>query len=120
MKSARHVTGAYATNAAGEASPPFYIFDSSAKSAENFRVKVSWLEGLPTVTGRFGCPTEVESHSFYAVRLRGLMDDSMLNEYMEQVIVPLYLNMNKAAVFDPNTGKLNQQGPVILKVDASI
>jgi hypothetical protein len=117
VKSARHVTGAYATNAAGEALPPFYIFDSCAKSAENFRVKVSWLEGLPTVTGRFGCPTEVESGSFYAVRPRGSMDDSLLHEYIEQVIVPLYPNMNKIAVFDPITGKLNQ-GPVILKVDA--
>jgi hypothetical protein len=117
VKSARHVTGAYATNAAGEALPPFYIFDSSAKSTENFRVKVSWLEGLPTVCGRFGCPTDVESHSFYAVRPRGSMDDSLLNDYIEQVIVPLYPNMNKTAVFDPITGKLNQ-GPVILKVDA--
>jgi hypothetical protein len=40
VKSARHVTGAYATNAAGEALPPFYIYDSSAKSDDNFRVKI--------------------------------------------------------------------------------
>jgi hypothetical protein len=33
------------------------------------------------------------------------------------MIVPLYPNMNKTAVFDLITGKLNQ-GPVILKVDA--
>jgi hypothetical protein len=31
VKSARHVTGAYATNAAGKALPPFYIYDSSEK-----------------------------------------------------------------------------------------
>ena len=117
VKSARHVTGAYATNSAGEALPPFYIFDSSAKSDENFRVKVEWLVGLPSVTGRFGCPTEVESSSFYAVRPRGSMDDSLLNQYIEQVIVPLYPNMSKTTIFDPVTGKLNQ-GPVILKVDA--
>ena len=117
VKSARHVTGAYATNSAGEALPPFYIFDSSAKSDENFRVKVEWLVGLPSVTGRFGCPTQVESSSFYAVRPRGSMDDSLLNQYIEQVIIPLYPNMNKIAIFDPVTGKLNQ-GPVILKLDA--
>jgi hypothetical protein len=111
---APHVPGAYATNAAGEALPPFYIFDSSAKLWENFRVKVEWLEGLPLVTGRFGCPTIIESGSFYAVRPRGSMDDSLLNDYIEKVIVPL---MHKTAVFDPVTGKLNQ-GPVILKVDA--
>ena len=45
------------------------------------------------------------------------MDDSLLNEYIETVIVPLYPNMNKTAIFDPVSGKLNQ-GPVILKVDA--
>ena len=60
--------------------PPFYIFDSCAKSHENFRVKVDWLVGLPSVTGRFGCPTIVESGSFYAVRPRGSMDDTLLNE----------------------------------------
>ena len=117
VKSARHVTGAYATNAAGEALPPFYIFDSSAKSDDNFRVKVDWLVGLPTVTGRYGCPTRVDSDSFYAVRPRGSMDDTLLNQYIESVIVPLYPNMHKTAVFDERTGKLNQ-GPVILKVDA--
>ncbi len=116
VKSARHVTGAYVTNAAGEALPPFFIFNSSAKSTENFCVKTLWLDGLPTVTGRFGCPTEVESGSFYAGCPRGLMDNSRLNQYIEKVIMPLYPNMNKTAVFDHVTGKLNQ-GPVILKVD---
>ena len=119
VKSARHVTGAYATNAAGEALPPFYIFDSGAKLSENFQVKVEWLVGLPTVSGRYGCPTMVESSSFYAVRPRGSMDDTLLNDYIERVIVPLYPNMSKTAVFDPTTGKLNQ-GPVILKVPGRI
>jgi hypothetical protein len=41
------------------------------------------------------------------------MDDTLLNEYIETVIVPLYPNMNKTAVFDPIMGKLNQ-GPVVL------
>jgi hypothetical protein len=58
VKSGRHVTGVYATNAEGEALPPFYIFDSTAKSDDNFRVKMDWLVGLPTVEGRFGCPSK--------------------------------------------------------------
>jgi hypothetical protein len=49
VQSSRHVTGAYATNSAGEVLPPFYIFDSSAKCDANFRVKVEWLVGLPKV-----------------------------------------------------------------------
>ena len=88
VKSARHVTGVYATNAAGETLPPMSIFNSSAKSDANFRVKVEWLEGLPTVEGRFGCPTRVDSDSFYAVRSRGSMDDSLLNEYIEKEFYP--------------------------------
>ncbi|KAI2506187.1 hypothetical protein MHU86_8222 [Fragilaria crotonensis] len=117
VKSGRHVTGVYATNAEGEALPPFYIFDSTAKTDENFRVKVDWLVGLPSIEGRFGCPTRIESDSFYAVRSRGSMDKELLNDYIESVIVPLYPNMHKTAVFDANTGRLNQ-GPVILKLDA--
>ena len=72
---------------------------------------------MPSITGQFGCPTQVESDSFYAARPQGSMDDSFLNQYIESVIVPLYPNMNKTAIFDPTSGKLNQ-GPVILKLDA--
>ncbi|KAI2494414.1 hypothetical protein MHU86_20097 [Fragilaria crotonensis] len=117
VKAGRHITGVYATNAEGEALPPLYIFDSNAKSEDKFRVKMDWLKGLPSIEGRFGCPTRVESDSYYAVRSRGSMDDELLNHYIESVIIPLYPNMHKTAVFDATTGKLNQ-GPVILKLDA--
>ena len=117
VKSSRHVTGVYATTSAGEAVPPMFIFDSSAKVEANFRVKLSWLENLPIIQGRFGCPTEIEQNSFYAVRQRGSMDDTLLNDYIERVIFPLYPNMAKVAEFDPATGRLIR-GPVILKLDA--
>ena len=46
------------------------------------------------------------------------MDKSLLNKYIEAVIVPLFPNMNKNTIFDPAvTGRLNQ-GSVILKLDA--
>ena len=97
VKSGRHVTGVYATNAEGEALPPFYIFDSTAKSDENFRFKMDWLVGLPSIEGRFGCPTRIEFDSFYAVRSRGSMDEELLNHYIESAIIPLYPNMHKTA-----------------------
>ena len=90
VKSSRHVTGVYATNSAGEALPPMYIYDSSAKSAANFQVKTEWLEGLPTVVGKYGRPNLVENSSFYAVRGKGSMDNSLLNAYIEQIVIPLY------------------------------
>ena len=117
VKSSRHVTGVYASNAAGEALPPMYIYDSSAKSSANFQVKTEWLEGLPTVTGKYGCPTLQEYSSFFAVRTKGSMDDSLLNSYIEQIVIPLFPNMHGTAEFDEQNGKLIR-GPVILKLDA--
>jgi hypothetical protein len=104
VQSSRHVTGVYATSAAGENIPPMYTFDSGAKIEDNFRVKMKWLDGLPTVTGRFGCPSIVESSSFYAVRTKGSMDDSLFNSYIDDVILPLFPNISKHASFDAATG----------------
>jgi len=44
------------------------------------------------------------------------MDDSLFNDYIERVVLPLYPNISKTARFDAN-GKL-LCGPVILKVDS--
>jgi hypothetical protein len=116
VKSGCHVTGVYATNAEGESLPPYYTFDSTAKSEENFCVKMDWIVDLPTIEGRFGCPSKEKYNSFYALRSRRSMDDELLNQYIEMVILQLHPNMNKTAIFDER-GRL-LQGPVILKVDA--
>lgn len=112
VKASRHVTGVYATSAGGENLPPMYIFDSGATIDDNFRVKMKWLEGLPTVTGRYGCPSIVESSSFFAVRSRGSMDDSLLNYYIDEIILPLFPNISKHASFDAATGKLLWMQPI--------
>lgn len=108
----------YATYAARESLPRMYIFDSGAKFEDNFQVQMQWLDGLPSATGQFGCPKEIESGSFYSVRSHGSMDDSrLLNNCINQVILLLYPNISKTAAFNPITGKL-LQGPVILKLDS--
>ncbi len=116
MKSSRHVTGVYATNAAGESLPPMYIFDSGAKVEDIFQVRLQWLDRLPSVTGQFG-PEQIESGSFYSVRSCGSMDDSLQNDDINQVLLPLYPNISKTTAFEPTTGKL-LHGPVILKLDS--
>jgi hypothetical protein len=118
VKQGRHVTGVYVTNADGKALlPSLYIFDSDAKIETNNQVKVSWLEGLPVISGRFGCPVRTEVASFYSVRAKGSMDDSLTNDYVEQVVLPSYPpNTSKTATFDSITGKLLCV-LVILKVD---
>ena len=44
------------------------------------------------------------------------MDDSLFNDYVERVVLPLYPNISKTEKFDP-TGK-RLCGPVVLKVDS--
>ena len=103
-KAGRHVTGVYATSAAGETLPPMYIFDSSAVSECNYQVRVEWLRNLPTVEGRYGCPTLVDSGSFFAVRASGSMDDTLFNDYVDRIVLPLFPNIAKTTKFDPRTG----------------
>jgi hypothetical protein len=91
IKAGRHVTGVYATISAGELLPPMYIFDSSATIDKNFWVRVSWLDGLPEVQGRFGCPSRISSGSFVS--------------NIERVILPLYPNISRTATFDNKSGK---------------
>jgi hypothetical protein len=93
-----------------------HIFDTGAKFEDNFQVRLLWLDGLPSITGRFGCPEQIECGSFYSVRSHGSMDDSLLNNYINKVILPLYPNISKTTAFEPTMGKL-LHGPVILKLD---
>jgi len=67
-RGSRHTTVVYGANAAGRALAPLYIFDSKAKIDTNFRVKASWLTGLPLVTGRFGRKEKNIYKPFVAVR----------------------------------------------------
>jgi hypothetical protein len=78
--------------------------------------ETKWLEGLPAIKGIFGCPELIEDSSFYSVRSRGSMDDSLFIEYIEKVVLPLHPNISKTTKFDPVNGNL-LCGPVILKVD---
>ncbi len=95
-----------------------YIFDSGAKVDANSHVKLGWVEILHVITGKFGCRTLIEQDFFFSVHLRGSMDDTLLNDYIERVVFPLYSNMMKVAEFDKEgTGRL-LMGPVILKLDA--
>ena len=60
VKSGRHVTGVYATNAAGEALPPFYIFDSTAKCEENFASR--WTGLLVCLQSQGGLAAQLRSN----------------------------------------------------------
>ena len=56
-RGSRHTTGTYGFNAAGEAMPPIYYFDSNTASDDNYQVKPLWVSRLPVVQGKYGCLT---------------------------------------------------------------
>jgi len=66
--------------------------------------------------GRFGCPNSQDYSSFFAVCSKGSMEDSLFNDYIERVVLPLYTNISKTTSFNSSGTLLS--GPVFLKVDS--
>ena len=112
----RHTTGIYAADAGGEILPPVYCFDSGAGNKENFQVKFAWVDGLPTVRGRYGCPTTETWQSSVSVRKSGCTDEELLQQIIVDVYLPLYPNLSPVTKRDAN-GKF-LRGPIIIKTDS--
>ncbi len=72
--------------------------------------------GLPKIIGRFRYPTFIEEDLFFAVWLRGLMDDTLLNDYISWVLIPLFPNILKTTYISCYRKLLS--GQVSLKLDA--
>ena len=96
--------------------PPMYCYDSSAGDEENFQIKPSWVEGLPKVRGRYGCPTVETYDSFASVSKYECTDKQLMQKIMEDVYLTLYPNFHKVVKRD-NNGKI-LAGPVFLKIDS--
>ena len=96
--------------------PPVYCFDSSAENNDKYQVKPSWVKGLPTVRGKYGCPTTETYESSVAVRKSGCTDEQLMQQLIEEVYLPLYPNCQKHVERDDNGVFL--RGPIILKTDS--
>jgi len=115
-RGSRRTTNIYGSNTAGEAMPPIYCYDSSAGDQENFQIKPSWVQGLPKVRCRYGCPTIESYDSFSSVCRSICTDEQLIQQIIENVYLPLYPNCHKVVTCDDN-GKL-LAGPVFLKTDS--
>ena len=115
-RGSRHTTGVYGTTAGGETLPPLFIFDSAAQTEEGLRVNEKSVIGLPRISGLFGCPTVQEFPSFVAVRASGSMDEKLFQEYVQNVILPLYPNISPEVVRDDGGRLLS--GPVWVNCDS--
>ena len=75
--SVHHTTGVYAFNLRGDPLPPLYIFDTSSKNTDNYKIDSKILVGLPVVSGRYGQDKVHTFPSFVSMHKKGLMDTSL-------------------------------------------
>ena len=115
-RGSRHTTGIYGANAGGKVMPPLYIFDSSATNEENYQVRPEWVEGLPSVRGRYGCPTTESYYSFVSVCKSGCTDEQLMLQLIGEVYLLFYPNCAKDTVRDE--GGTFIQGSIIIKTDS--
>mmetsp|Transcript_1811 Transcript_1811/g.4625 ORF Transcript_1811/g.4625 Transcript_1811/m.4625 type:complete len:197 (+) Transcript_1811:212-802(+) len=96
----RHTSGTYSINFNLETLPPFYWFDTEAKSKEKERVDASWVFGLPRVKGYFGVDRKVTLHPAYTINNKGgCVDDDML-EWIDKIVTPAYPNVKPEWEYD--------------------
>ena len=93
-----------------------YIFDSKAENEDKYSQKASWVEGLPRVTGKFGCKEVMEYPSFTTVTKSDSMTDKKFCQYIKTCIVDLYPDISKHWNID-ETGKIIT-GSILIKTDA--
>jgi len=111
----RHITWVYGSTASYEIIPPLYVCDSKAKKTDSQKVKANWVDGLPKVRGRYGCPTVEEYSSYVSVRSKSYMDEELFQGYILNVIVSLYPNISQKFEHDVDGNFL--RGPVLIKND---
>ena len=89
-KSSLTTTFITGSNAAGEAIPPHFQFQTSAQSGENMKLNNNMMEFVPPIVGKFGHATEREFPCTFGMNEKGGMDDAEFQKYIMGSIVVLY------------------------------
>jgi len=116
IRDARHTLGTYSSTAAGETIPQVYIFDHSARNTDKFKVKDSWVNNLPKVRGRYGCPTTEEYPSSVSVRASGCTDEDLFQQLISEIYLPLFLNSSQQCEWNEDNKLM--KGAIIIKTDS--
>lgn len=89
-KSALTTTMITGSNAAGEALPPHFQFQTKVLSAETTRIRYDVADFMPMVIGKFGADEVREWPTTYGMNEKGGMDNTKFEKYIKNSIVPLY------------------------------
>ncbi|KAL7532024.1 hypothetical protein ACHAWF_009676 [Thalassiosira exigua] len=80
------------SNAAGEALPPHFQFQTDAKTDEGQRFRNEMIEWMLNTRGTFGCDEEKSWPCTFGMNAKGGMDDVEFYKYVVNSILPLYPN----------------------------
>jgi hypothetical protein len=78
------------SNAAGEALPPHFQYQTKATTEDRERVRVDVFRYCPQVVGKFGTDTETSWDCTFGLNTKGGMDDCEFEQYVMNSILPLY------------------------------
>ncbi len=80
------------SNAASEALPPHFQFQTKAVTEEGQRLRNEMFAYCPRVLGKFGTVEERSWDCTFGLNTKGRMDDKEFEEYVTNSILPLYPN----------------------------
>ena len=80
------------SNAAGEALPPHFQYQTKATTEERERVRAEVFRHCPRVVGKFGTDAERSWDCTFGLNTKGGMDDCEFEQYVMNSILPLYPN----------------------------
>jgi hypothetical protein len=106
-KSSLACTGIFRSNAAGECIPPHWQLPTSATAEEREKIRFEFLTHVLYTCGIFGCEEERTWPATIGMNKKGGMTEDEFEQYIENSICPLYLDM------EDTPGKR-----VLLKVDS--
>ena len=80
------------SNAAGEALPPHFQFQTKATTDKGERLRNEVFRRVPRVIGKFGHDHEKDFDVTFGLNTKGGMDDDEFKQYVLNSILPLYPN----------------------------
>jgi hypothetical protein len=78
------------SNAAGEALPPHFQYQTKATTEDRERVRIDVFRYCPRVVGKFGTDTETSWDCTFGLNTKGGMDDCEFAQYVKTNLLSLY------------------------------
>ena len=86
--------------------PPLYIFDLRAEKSGKFKIEPSWVEGLQTITGKFGRDKKFIYHSSVDFCQKGSTDKNLFQLYVDKIFPNTYPNSSRTIEKENRTVQL--------------